>query len=408
MNDIKKNAIARANENKELIGMARLMHLAYSGDNLVPLSDELIARCRAGADANALLDLSVVLQLWQNRELGLAAQREALSLQQVYTLPANGSAALRVLALTMPGDLSANTPLEFLLEDSDVELKLLYLGRDLPFPDELPAHDVMFVAASEAEEALPLLNVLDALVKDWPRPVLNQPGAIAKLSRDNTCLMFGSVPGVVMPLTVRAGRDALERLARGELAPQDMIGGGTFPLIARPVDSHSGRGLQKIEDAAGAADYLAAQTESTFFVSNFIDYRGADGLYRKYRIVLIEGQPFICHMAISKRWMIHYLNADMEESAAKRDEEARFMETFDTDFALRHGQAFREIYQRAGLNYLGIDCGETSDGRLLLFEVDSNMAVHAMDPVEKFPYKHPQMQKVFGAFRAMLERAASR
>jgi hypothetical protein len=34
------------------------------------------------------------------------------------------------------------------------------------------------------------------------------------------------------------------------------------------------------------------------------------------------------------------------------------------------------------------------------------MIVHAMDPPELFPYKLPQMRKVFGAFEAVLRRAA--
>jgi hypothetical protein len=34
------------------------------------------------------------------------------------------------------------------------------------------------------------------------------------------------------------------------------------------------------------------------------------------------------------------------------------------------------------------------------------MIVHAMDPPDMFPYKPPQMRKVFDAFRAMLQRAA--
>jgi hypothetical protein len=33
------------------------------------------------------------------------------------------------------------------------------------------------------------------------------------------------------------------------------------------------------------------------------------------------------------------------------------------------------------------------------------MIVHSMDPPELFPYKPPQMEKVFGAFRAMLRGA---
>ena len=56
-------------------------------------------------------------------------------------------------------------------------------------------------------------------------------------------------------------------------------------------------------------------------------------MFRKYRIALIEGRPFACHMGVSEHWMIHYLNAGMRESAPKRAEEACFMAEFDQDFA---------------------------------------------------------------------------
>jgi hypothetical protein len=112
-------------------------------------------------------------------------------------------------------------------------------------------------------------------------------------------------------------------------------------------------------------------------------------------------------MAISEHWMIHYLNADMTGSAEKRAEEARFMAGFDQDFAIRHATALRAIAERIALDYIPFDCGETRDGKLLVFESGTNMVVHAMDSPDLFPYKRPQMDKVFGAFRAMLrDRAA--
>jgi hypothetical protein len=106
--------------------------------------------------------------------------------------------------------------------------------------------------------------------------------------------------------------------------------------------------------------------------------------------------------------MIHYLNAGMTESAEKRAEEANFMATFDDEFAARHRIALESIAERAGLEYLPIDCSETSDGKLLVFESGTNMIVHSMDSPELFPYKPPQMQKVFAAFEAMLHRVAGR
>ncbi|MEJ2375309.1 MAG: hypothetical protein P8Y53_01195 [Pseudolabrys sp.] len=73
--------------------------------------------------------------------------------------------------------------------------------------------------------------------------------------------------------------------------------------------------------------------------------------------------------------------------------------------ARRHARAFAAIAERFALDYVPFDCGETPDGQLLVFEAGTNMIVHSMDPPELFPYKPPQMQKVFGAFQTMLRDA---
>jgi hypothetical protein len=43
---------------------------------------------------------------------------------------------------------------------------------------------------------------------------------------------------------------------------------------------------------------------------------------------------------------------------------------------------------------------------LLIFEADNTAVVHNMDLPQLFPYKPPQMRKVFEAFAAMLSRHA--
>lgn len=83
------------------------------------------------------------------------------------------------------------------------------------------------------------------------------------------------------------------------------------------------------------------------------------------------------------------------------------MAEFDRDFAVRHQGALAAIADRIGLDYVTMDCAETPDGKLLVFEAGNGMIVHAMDPPELFPYKAPQMRKVFGAFEAMLRGAGA-
>lgn len=379
------------------IGLASLARMAFAGVDLNPLGRELIARANAHPDdAGTLMDLSMLLQLAGDRANGIAVQSQALRLQRVYRQPPAQPATngLRLLAFVVPGDFMANTPLEFLLEGSDVTLDKVYVGAG-PI-HEIPDHDIAIVAIGESDRNRATLQQLEQLLKGWPRPVLNRPERIARLSRDNAASLLQSLPGVVMPSSQRFDREALGRMAISS------------PIIARPVDSHAGKGLVKLDDAPAVRAYLQEQNEREFFVSPFVDYRGADGLFRKYRIVLTAGRPWICHLAISEHWMVHYLNAGMYDSAAKRDEEARAMARFDDEFARRHAAALGAVCDRVGLDYFGLDCAETPDGRLLIFEADIAMIVHDMDSPEMFPYKQQQMRKVFVGFREMLRAACAR
>jgi hypothetical protein len=389
------------------IGLARLAKLAFDGQDLAPLADELSARAVAlPPDPAALMDLSTIAQLTGRRDDRLALQMGALSLQRVYRQPGTDTNPLRLLAFMAPGDFLANTPLEFMLQDANVTLDMLYVVPGLPLPQPLPEHDVAIVAVTELAQNRALLDRIAALVPSWPRPVVNAPERIACLTRDGAWSLLRALPGVVFPINARIERARLAALGGSEANIVDVLG-FRFPMIARPVDAHAGNGLALLADAAAVADYLLQQPETDFFVAPFVDYRSADGLYRKYRVALIGGRPYACHMGISRHWMIHYLNAGMMESAEKRAEEARFMAGFDRDFALRHQGALACIAERIGLDYVTMDCAETQDGRLLVFEVGNGMIVHAMDPPLLFPYKAPQMRKVFAAFEAMLRAAVT-
>jgi hypothetical protein len=43
-----------------------------------------------------------------------------------------------------------------------------------------------------------------------------------------------------------------------------------------------------------------------------------------------------------------------------------------------------------------------------VFEADNTAIVHDMDPPDVFPYKLPQMRRIFDAFAVMLERRSQR
>lgn len=205
-------------------------------------------------------------------------------------------------------------------------------------------------------------------------------------------------------MTFLLKRNALTELVTGESELSSKYEGVRFPILLRPRDSHAGRDLEKIESLQALAQYLDKVENDEYFLCNFIDYSDEQGDFKKFRIVLVEGNAYICHKATSKHWMIHYVNAGMldEEAEIKRQDEAYSMMHFD-EFIERHGDALKSIYEKTKMDYLGIDCAETKDGQLLIFEIDHVMVVHGMDPVDKFAYKLQPIQKIKDAFNTMVE-----
>jgi hypothetical protein len=390
------------------IGLARLAKMAFTGTDLRPLWRTLIGKLIDGdADAGDGLDLSLIAQLLGDKPSGLAIQNEILSSHRLFRSPCLvAKPRLRVLALAAATDMGSNTPIEFLLEESGIELMTLYLIPDVELPEPLPDHDIAIVIASDSQDCRDALHAIDSAVSRWPRPLLNPPRLVCNLDRDRLHHMLRGIEGLQIPATMAATRGQLVELSHSTRSLADVGAELVFPVIIRPRGSHAGVGLAKLDDRAAMARYLAERPEQEFFVSRFVDYSDSDGLFRKYRIVFIDGRAYACHMAIADRWDIWYLNAAMSACASKRLEEETFMRTFDTGFARHHATALAGIAERIGLEYFIVDCAENEDGELLVFEADNTAVVHNMDSPEIFPYKPPQMRKIFGAFAAMLCRRA--
>jgi hypothetical protein len=386
------------------IGLAKLTKMAFDGVSLLPLKQDLTDKVANGtADPGVGLDLSLIAQLLGQKQLGLAIQNQVLAVHQLFRSPcAAARPRLRVLALAAEIDMGGNTPIEFLLEGSDIELKTLYVvpGSDIPVP--LPEHDVAIVVASDSPESGAALAEMMRLAPRWPRPILNTPHLISNLDRDKLYRLLRGIEGIDIPATIAVAREQLQEVAASRTTLATVAQGTVFPIIVRPRGSHAGRGLAKVIDAAEMSAYLDGQPEREFFVSRFVDYSSADGQFRKYRIVIVDGKPYPCHMAIADQWDIWYLNAGMLFSESKRLEEAAFMRTFDNAFAVRHRNALSRMIERVNLDYYLVDCAENQKGELLVFEADNTAVVHNMDSPELFPYKPPQMQAIFKAFANML------
>ena len=289
-----------------LIGVAAIARAAYERRDLSPLLDALRQRVVADAfDTSALLDLATLLEVCGQRKKSAELQATALSWGRLYEMVNGTGRGLRVLQIKTAGNLMTNTPVEFLLENSDVRLISLYVDASMEEFPPLPEHDVAIMAVGESEASGPVLELLQRWQTLWPRRVLNNvPRRIMALARERLAGEFDCARHVVVPETHAVEATTLRAIANETTTLDEALPGLAYPVVVRPFGAHAGHGTQKIKCAPDIANYLQHVAGGRFTITPFFDYASPDGYYRKQRIAFIDGRPFASHMAVSRHWML--------------------------------------------------------------------------------------------------------
>jgi glutathione synthase/RimK-type ligase-like ATP-grasp enzyme len=302
----------------------------------------------------------------------------------------------RLLVLLAPGDWQANVPIDFLIDPAVTTLVKLWIADPAQAPPvELPACDAVFTAIAQSQPNTPYLRTAAAFVRKLQLPAINLPERIAATERVSVWEKLRAVPDVIVPLT--------RRVLRAELANAQL----DYPSVVRPLDSQGGADFEMLEDANELRAYLSRVAAPAFYTMPFVDYRSADGYYRKYRITVIDGHAFPFHLAISTQWMVHFYTSLMREHQWMRDEELRFLANFESVFPARLQRAMRGIACALGLEYFSIDCSIDAQGNLVVFEADPAMIIHAMDRTGMFSYRLPYARRIFEAFASLVDRRAA-
>lgn len=353
---------------------------------------------RDANDMAAHLAMYEIEQIDGNIPKALWHQRRVLARKSLFSQYAPQEQR-RLLVLAAPGDWQANVPVEFLIDPQTTTLHKLYLISPQQAGAALiPPADVVFTGIAESDETVEALTLAGDLVRRIGLPFINDPARVLATNRVQVAQNLAAIPNVHMPVTARVRRENLEQHVRT----------AGFPVVVRPVGSQAGRDLARINDDAELAQYAERVSAQAFYVMPFVDFRKADGYYRKYRIIIVDGVPYPYHLAISPDWMIHYYNAPMRETPWMREEEAFFLDHFEQVFEEPLRSALAEIARVMGLEYVGVDCSIDPQGRLLVFEADPAMVVHAGDDPQLFAYKIPAAKRIFEAFQKLIDRVRSR
>jgi glutathione synthase/RimK-type ligase-like ATP-grasp enzyme len=263
---------------------------------------------------------------------------------------------------------------------------------------------LIFNAIGDAELCEPALEAAVRLIARTTAPVINDPRAVMKTGRINNALRLRAVPGVVTPRTIAIARDILAGPDGAASVAEQQF---TFPLLLRSPGYHTGRNFIFVESAPELSTAAAGLPGDDLLVIEYLDACGRDGNARKYRVMMIGGQVYPLHLAISRNWKVHYFTSDMADKPDHRSEEASFLADMPAALGDKAMAALERIRDVLGLDYAGIDFGLGRNGDLLLFEANATMVIAPLDPDERWAYRRAAVGRILDAVGAMIIRKST-
>ncbi len=254
---------------------------------------------------------------------------------------------VRILLLWSAVD--GNVPVNPILDDRIMQWATLFVESYDPAM-VLPPHHVVFNAVGNADLAARALDKAEQIIGATSAPVINHPAHVRNTGRVAVAQRLRDVPGVVTPQITATRRAAL-------LAARDL----TFPVLVRSPGFHTGEHFVRVDQAEALPQAIASLPGEDLLRIEYVDTRSADGFFRKYRVLMIDGRLYPQHLAGSRDWKVHYVTAEQQvEIPALDDDVLRTLERAAKVLALDYG---------------GIDFGIDVAGRVVIFEANPTMRV---------------------------------
>ncbi len=143
----------------------------------------------------------------------------------------------------------------------------------------VPKHALVVNVIGDADLCSVALSRCEALLAESRAPIINRPARVQSTGRAEIARRLGAIPGVIAPnidtITAQAILGA-EKLK--------------FPVLLRRPGFHTGEHFMYVanpRELPTAIESLSAAEE--LLLISYLDARGADGMWRKYRVMFIDG-----------------------------------------------------------------------------------------------------------------------
>jgi Tetratricopeptide repeat len=363
------------------------------------LADGAFAEARAEFEAALRLDprhpdahqgLANLLQHLGEAEAADWRRRQSYAARGLIHTPFQGEGEpCRVLVLASA--VGGNIPTRFILDPGQFDTRQLAVEAFTPGM-RLPVHDVVFNSIGDADLAPAALEAAVGVLAHTDARVINPPRRVSPTDRARMARRLSHLPGVVAP--------RIEPVTRTDLRARAEAFG--FPLLLRSPGYHTGQNFEHVERAEDLSPIAEGLPGETLLLIEPLDARDQDGRWRKYRAMLIGGERFPLHLAVSDAWKVHYFSSAMADRPDLRAEEEAFLADMGAVIGPTAMRALEQIQATLGLDYAGVDFGLAPDGRLLLFEANAAMVVAPPGPEPLWDYRRAPIERILQATQALV------
>jgi hypothetical protein len=150
----------------------------------------------------------------------------------------------------------------------------------------LPPHALVVNAIGDADLCAVALSRCKDVLAHSRAPIINQPMRVQPTGRAQSARRLGAIAGVIAP--------RIEVLHPKAILVRDNL---QFPLLLRRPGFHTGEHFIYVasrDELPSAIDALSAA--DGLLLIPYLDARGADGMWRKYRVMFVDGVLYPLHL----------------------------------------------------------------------------------------------------------------
>jgi hypothetical protein len=259
----------------------------------------------------------------------------------------------------------------------------------------------IFNLVADADASINSLNTIQSMEQNLhPLRWFNRPYNVLKTSRARLPQTLANIPNCRVPRVFSSRAKSYDEL-EAHCKTFD-----AWPLIIRASGYHSGEHMLLLESMAQLEPSrdLPWLYKGVFLIE-FVDYKNAEALYEKTRVIMIDGVAYPRHSIITENCFIHAKNRSdlmgQDDALCRREE--RVLDNLSELGLKNHADVFAAIHQRIGLDVFGIDF-TVIDGQMLVFEANAVMNFLDQDygVNGRYRYLEPHIRVLKRAVKKML------